>query len=80
MSKPRTGFLATCPCCGEKVKVDARLRRLDPMDPSKKKPSKLLDDASDVLETEEQARQQSFDRALDEETGGKKSSLDDFLD
>ena len=50
MSKPRTGFLATCPCCGEKVKVDARLRRLDPMDPSKKKPSKLLDDASDVLE------------------------------
>ena len=37
MSKPRTGFLATCPCCGEKLKVDTRLRRLEPLDPSKKK-------------------------------------------
>lgn len=71
-------FHARCPCCGEKLVIEPAIRRVEPVDRSKKKKSKLLDEADDVLDREHQKRQESFDSALEEERKDK-PSLDDFL-
>ena len=72
-------FFAPCPCCGEKLVGDMRLRRIDAAEGEKAKRSSLLDDAGSVLDKDEEQRQDRFDQAFDEETEGKKPTLDDFL-
>lgn len=75
----KTTFLATCPCCGERLVVDTRLKRVDAREKDKAKRSSPLDDATDVLDRDEERRQDTFDKAFDEETKGEKPDLDDFL-
>lgn len=71
-------FYASCPCCGEKLRVDVALRRLETADSSKRDPS-LLESPDAVLEQDEGRRKESFDKAFDEETTKDKRSLDDLL-
>ena len=71
-------FQAKCPCCGEKLSVDPELRRLEPLDKSKKRENTVLDSANEVLDAEEKRRQDSFEAALEDEKKDK-PSLDDLL-
>jgi hypothetical protein len=71
-------FHSKCPCCGEKLIVDPELRRLDPVDKSKRQDDKRIDEATRVLEEDEKRRQDSFDAALEDEKKDK-PSLDDLL-
>lgn len=72
-------FHAKCPCCGERLVVDARMRRVDALEADKATKSSLLDDANDILDAEDEKAKDSFDAAFEDETDGKKKSLDDFL-
>ncbi len=74
----KTTFFTTCPCCGERLVVDTKLRRLDPMNRDRKRPSSVLDSAEDILERDQERRSNTFDSALEEETGDRKT-LDDLL-
>jgi hypothetical protein len=72
-------FYARCPCCGEKLAVDTKQRRLDAADKSKAQPSALLDQAPEVLQRDDAKRKSTFDQAFDEETRKKKPTLDDLM-
>jgi hypothetical protein len=76
----KTTFWAKCPCCGEKLIVDMRLRRIDAAETRKAKRSTILDEAGETLEKDEEKREDSFEKAFDEETQRKKPSLDDYLE
>ena len=71
-------FHCKCPCCGEALVVDTRLRRVESGDPTKKSKSNLLDDANRVLDADKKRAQDSFDQAFADEQK-EKPSLDDYL-
>ena len=71
-------FHASCPCCGSRLVIEPRIRRVELVDRSKKPQSTLLDDAGELMQDDEKRRTDSFDSALDEERKDK-PSLDDFM-
>ncbi len=71
-------FHASCPCCGSRLVIEPRIRRVELVDRTKKPQSTLLDDASELMQDDEKRRTDSFDSALDQERKDK-PSLDDFM-
>lgn len=74
----RKVFHASCPCCGSRLVIEPRIRRVELADRSKNPQSTLLDDAGELMQDDEKRRTDSFDSALDEERKDK-PSLDDFM-
>jgi len=72
-------FHASCPCCGSRLVIDPKIRRVEPVDRSKKQKSTLLDDANHLLANDEKRRTDSFDSALADELEDDKPNLDDLI-
>jgi len=68
-------FRAKCPCCGEWLTLDTKLRLLE--SPKAKRKSEGLDVGR--LEQDQSRAEDSFSKALEDEKRKDKPTLEDFL-